>query len=166
MFRGLLRKFMIIVEGFCISLDVILFKIFLLVSRLKTGLQPLTSKLLSSRNSYPKWKTLSSAKSAWTLRLTQCFVHVDTWFHAVSVQPASTCVLFAEGRLNALNMFSSQLQLAELEGDTETSASDILHSVVFKSSFQTTFSCNRVFDQDQKADATIVPVLRMIQGRC
>ena len=132
MFRGLLRKFMIIAEGFCISLGAILFKLSLLVSRLKTGLQLPIHKLLSSRNSCPKWKTLSSAKSVWTLRLTQCFVHVDTWCHAVSVRPTLTCVLFAEGTLNVHSMFSSQLQLAKLEGDTETSSSDVLHSVVFK----------------------------------
>lgn len=131
-FRGLPRKFMIIAGGFCISLDVIQFRIFQLVSSLKTGLEPLMCKLLSSRNSYPKWKTPSSAKSAWTRRLTQCFVHVDTWFPAVSVRQALTCVLFAEGRLNVLNMFSSQLQLVELVGDTWTSGSEILHSVVFK----------------------------------
>ena len=132
MFRGLLRKFMIIAEGFCISLGAILFKLFLLVSRLKTGLQLLIHKLLSSRNSYPKWKTLSSAKSAWTLRLTQCFVPVDTWCHAVSVRPTLSCVLFAEGTLNVRSMFSSQLQLAKLEEDIGTSASDILHSFLFK----------------------------------
>lgn len=151
MFRELLRKFMIIAGGFYIGLDVIQFKIFLLVSRLKTGLQPLMCKLLSSRNSYPKWRTHSSAKSAWTRRLTQCFVHVDTWSRAVSVQQISTCVLFAEGRLNVHNTFFSQLLWVELGGDTKTSASNILHSEVFKVPLQTTFSCiATVFDQDPK----------------
>lgn len=133
MFRGLLRRCTIIVGGFCINVAVIQFKIFPPNCSLRTDRRPLTSKPLNSKSSWPRWKIHSSAKSAWTARLTLCSVPVDIWFHAVAVQPRSTCVPSAEGQLNVLSMCSSRSWLDSLTNeDTWTSASDILHSVVFK----------------------------------
>ena len=59
-------------------------------------------------------------------------------------------------------MFSSQLQLAELEGDTETSARAILHSVVLRLLSRQHSVATMCLIRTHKADATIVPVLHVI----
>lgn len=111
MFRGHPGRFTITGEEFFSSADVIQFKITKLwISTMKT-LKHLIAMLPSYRNDWQKWRTLWSARFAWTDKLTRCFVHVGTWFHAVSVQLMLVHVQFAEQTLNMLNMPSFLLLL-------------------------------------------------------